>query len=404
MTARRLAWSVPVLSLLLGISSNVLLGAIPSEELPREDRLDLIDVLFALGFVGYAVVGALIVTRQPRNPVGWLFSAFGLLYPAIGALMSYALYGVHAADGGLPGQEAAAWLFAWSGEAVLFLVILLLLVFPDGHFLTRRWRGVGVAAVVTASIFALAIAFDPGPLYTFEAVDNPLGIDGAGGVLETLREIGSLAVSVLLVLAGVSLVVRFRRAEATERRRIKWLALGAAAAVVLVVAFSTLELTTETDRGTGEVVTSVLALLSLLVIPAAVAVAMLRDRLYDVDVVINRTLVYGALTAALVGTYVGAVLLLQLALGPLTEDNGLAIAGSTLAVAALVRPLRARIQATVDRRFYRRHYDAARTLESFGTRLRDQVELDSLSAELRGVVAETMQPAHVSLWLREARR
>jgi hypothetical protein len=401
---RRLAWATPFLSVILGVAANVLLGAIPSEELPREDRLDVIDVLFALGFVGYAVIGAMIVTRQPRNPVGWLLCAFGLLYPVVGALSSYAMYGVHATDGGLPGEEVAAWLFAWSGEAVFFLVVLLLLVFPDGRFLTPRWRGVGIAAGVAAVLFALAIAFDPGPLYTFEAISNPLGIDGAGDVLEAVRAIGSVSVSVLLVLAGVSLIVRFRRAEATERRRIKWLAVGAASAVLLVIAFSTLELTTETDRGAGEVVTSALALLSLLVIPLTVAIAMLRDRLYDVDVVINRTLVYGALTATLVGTYVGVVLLLQLALEPLTEDSGLAIAGSTLAVAALVRPLRGRIQAVVDRRFYRRRYDAARTLESFGTRLRDEVELDTLSAELRDVVADTMQPAHVSLWLREVPR
>jgi hypothetical protein len=403
MTVRRLAWAVPVLSLVLGTVTNVLLGAIPSEELPREERLDLIDVLFSLGFVGYAVVGAMIATRQPRNPVGWLLSAFGLLYPAVGLVWSYAMYGVYATDGGLPGQDAAAWLFAWLGEAVFLLVVLLLLVFPDGRFLTRRWRGVGIAAGVTAALLAVAVAFDPGPLYTFEAVPNPLGIDGVGGVLETVREIAAVGLPALLVLAGVSLVVRFRRAEATERRRIKWLAVGAASAALLVLAFSTLELTTETNRGAGEVVTSVLALLSLLVIPLAVAVAMLRDRLYDVDVVINRTLVYGALTAALVGTYVGVVLLLQLALGPLTEDSGLAIAGSTLAVAALVRPLRGRIQAIVDRRFYRRRYDAARTLESFGARLRDEVDLDALGGELRGVVAQTMQPAHVSLWLRGPR-
>jgi hypothetical protein len=403
-TARRLVWLVPAASLALGVAANVLLGAIPSENLPREDRLDLIDVLFSLGFVGYAVVGAMIATRQPRNPVGWLFCAFGLLYPAVGALWSYAMYGVYATDDGLPGQEAAAWLFAWSGEAVFFLVVFLLLVFPDGRFLTRRWRGVGIAGGVAGVLLSLAAAFDPGPLYTFEAIDNPLGIDGAGGALETLREIGSLAVSVLLVLAGVSLVVRFRRAEARERRRIKWLAVGAATAVLLVIALSTLELTTETDRGAGEVVTSVVALLSLLVIPLTVAIAMLRDRLYDIDVVINRTLVYGALTAALVGTYVGVVLLLQLALEPLTEDSGLAIAGSTLAVAALVRPLRGRIQAIVDRRFYRRRYHAERTLESFGSRLRDEIDLDALGGELRGVVAETMQPAHVSLWLREAPR
>jgi hypothetical protein len=402
--AQRLVWSLPVLSLVLGVAGSALLGAIPSAALPREDRLDLIDVLFALGFVGYAVVGAMIVTRRPRNPVGWLFCGFGVLYPVIGALSSYALYGVHAADEGLPGQDVAAWLYAWAGEAAFFLVVFLLLVFPDGRFLTRRWRGVGMAACATVALFSVAVAFDPGPLYTFEEIDNPLGIGGAGGVLEAVRDAGAASVSVLLVLAGVSLVLRFRRAEATERRRIKWLAVGAASAVLLVMAMSALELTTETDTGVGEVVTSVLALLSLLVIPLSVAIAMLRDRLYDVDVVINRTLVYGALTATLVGTYVGAVLLLQLALQPLTEDSGLAIAGSTLAVAALVRPLRGRIQTAVDRRFYRRKYDAARTLEGFGVRVRDQVELDALGAELRAVVAETMQPAHVSLWLREASR
>jgi hypothetical protein len=403
-TARRLVWSLPVLSLLLGVAGNVLLGAIPSEALPREDRLDLIDVLFSLGFVGYAVVGAMIVTRRPRNPVGWLFCGFGVLYPVIGALSSYALYGVHVAGDGLPGQDVAAWLYAWAGEAAFFLLVLLLLVFPDGRFLTRRWRGVGIATGATAALFSVAVAFDPGPLYTFEDIDNPLGIDGAGSVLEAVREAGAASVSVLLVLAGVSLVLRFRRAEATERRRIKWLAVGAATAVLLVVVMGALDLVTETDRGAGEVVTSVLALLSLLVIPLTVAIAMLRDRLYDVDVVINRTLVYGALTAAPVGTYVGAVLLLQLALSPLTADSGLAIAGSTLAVAALVRPLRGRIQAVVDRRFYRRRYDAARTVERFGARLREQVELDSLSAELRAVVGETMQPAHVSLWLKDASR
>jgi hypothetical protein len=399
-TAQRLAWSLAVLSLAIGIAANVVLGAIPTETLPREDRLDLIDVLFSLGFVGYAVLGAMIVSRRPRNPVGWLLCAFGALYPAIGALWSYAMYGLYATDDGLPAQDVAGWLFAWAGEAAFFLVVFLLLVFPDGRFLTRRWRGVGIAAGVAAGLFSAAIAFDPGPLYTFDAIQNPLGIDGADAVFETVREVGSVAVSALLVLAGVSLVVRFRRAEATERRRIKWLAVGAASAALLVLALSTLELTTETDTGVGEVVTSVLALLSLLVIPLSVAIAMLRDRLYDVDVVINRTLVYAALTATLVGTYVGAVLLLQLALEPLTEDSGLAIAGSTLAVAALVRPLRARIQAIVDRRFYRRKYDAARTLEGFSARVRDQVELDALSAELRQVVAETMQPSHVSLWLR----
>jgi hypothetical protein len=314
------------------------------------------------------------------------------------------MYGVYATSDGLPAQELAAWAFAWSGEAVFFLVVLLLLLFPDGHFLTARWRWVGYAAGAVAGLFALAIALDPGPLYTFQAIRNPLGVDTADGTLEVAREIASTALSAFLVAGGVSLVVRFRRAQATARQQIKWLAVGAGTAVVLVVAFSLLELFTETDRGLGEVVTSTLALLSLMIIPVTLAVAMLRNRLYDVDVVINRTLVYGALTAALAGAYLGTVLLLQLALSPVTEQSDLAIAGSTLAVAALVRPLRGRIQELVDRRFFRRRYDAARTLESFGVRVRDEVGLDALSGDLRAVVADTMQPAHLSLWLRGAGR
>jgi hypothetical protein len=399
---RRLLWLFPAVALAFGIAANVLLGLIPSDELPREDRLDLIDVLFSIGFVGYAVVGALIAARRPGNPVGWLFCAFGALYPLVATLWSYAMYGVHATDDGLPGQELAAWLFAWSGEAVFCVIVLVLLLFPDGRFLTWRWRWVGTAAIAAGALFAVSIAFDPGPLYTFETFSNPFGVAAAGGVLEVLREIGSVAVTALLVASGVSLVVRFRRSEAGVRRQIKWLAAGAAAAVILVVTFSVLELVAETDRGWGEVVTSTLALLSMSIIPVAVGVAMLRHRLYDVDLVIRRTVVYGALTAVLVGAYLGTVLMLQLALSPLTEQSDLAIAGSTLAVAALVRPLRGRIQELVDRRFFRRRYDAARTLESFGTRVRDEVSLDSLSGDLRAVVSDTMQPAHLSLWLRKA--
>jgi hypothetical protein len=402
MTRRRLLWAVPGLSLAIGVAATWLLASVPSESLPRVDRLDLLDVLFVLAFVAYAAVGALVATRQPRNAVGWLFCAAGLAIPLSGLLWSYAIYSVYADS--LPADQWAAWVFAWSGEPLLLIVVLLLLLFPDGRFLTGRWRRLGYATVFTAIVWAAAIALDPGRLADFHAASNPVGIEGAAGLLEAVAGVASALETLLLVLAGVSIVVRYRRSEASERMQIKWLAATAALTALIVLVFGTLEATVETDRGTGELVTSVLAFLALALIPVGVGIAMLRHRLYDVDVVINRTLVYGALTAALVATYVGVVLLLQLALGPLTEDSGLAIAGSTLAVAALVRPLRGRIQATVDRRFYRRKYDAAQTIESFGTRLRDQVELDALSAELRGVVADTMQPAHVSLWLREARQ
>jgi hypothetical protein len=399
-TARRLLWLVPALSLALGVAANVLLGAVPSERLPKEDRLDAIDVLFSLGFVVYAAVGALIVARHPRNAVGWLFCAFGVVYPAVGVLWTYSIHGLHGTENGAPGQQAAAWVFAWLGEAVLMLVVLLLLLFPHGRFLSRGWRLVGIAAVATAAVLALAIALDPGPIYTAEEFENPLGVEAAGSALETVRGIVSVAVTAFVILAGVSLILRFRRAGAREREQVKWFAAGTVLAVALVAVFSTLELTAETERGLGEVVTSVLALLSLSVIPISAGIAILRSRLYDIDVVINRTLVYGALTAALVGAYVASVLLLQLALSPLTEESDLAIAGSTLAVAALFRPLRGRFQRLVDRRFYRGRYDAARTLERFGARVRDEVDLDALGADLRTVVADTVQPAHVSLWLR----
>jgi hypothetical protein len=215
------------------------------------------------------------------------------------------------------------------------------------------------------------------------------------------------------VLAAASLVVRFRRSRGVERMQLKWFAyIGTLTAFGLALAMLAVFFGTQPPEDGGgtwlDIVGAVGWFLALgtivLGIPAATGIAILRHRLYDIDVVINRTLVYGALTATLAAAYLGSVLLLQLALGPLTEDNGLAIAGSTLGVAALFRPARARIQAGVDRRFFRRKYDASQTLAGFGSRLRDEVELDALSAELRTVVVDTMQPAHVSLWMREAPR
>ena len=232
---------------------------------------------------------------------------------------------------------------------------------------------------------------------------NPLGIAAAADLLSVAGQVASFLTGVAFLGAAASVIVRLRRSHGVERQQLKWFAY----VVVMVVGGITLASVSSAvgdDKAWVQIAGPVgwfTALIGIAFgIPGATAIAVLRYRLYDIDVVINRTLVYVGLTASLVASYLGAVLLLQLALGPLTEDNDLAIAGSTLAVAAAFRPLRGRIQGLVDRRFYRHKYDAARTIERFGARLRDEVSLDALSSELRGVVADTMQPAQVSVWLR----
>ena len=284
----------------------------------------------------------------------------------------------------------------FSDVSFVFFVMIpatfLVLLFPDGRPLSRAWRRVAwcAGAGIVGVLFVSVVTSRPGD---FPRLDNPFALDGVA--IEALEVLSILALYTGLFGGVASIVLRFRRAGRVQRQQIKWLATaGALLAVVMP-----LDVALAGVLGDAAYLMTTTAVLGL---PAAVGVAILRHRLYDIDVVINRTLVYGALTATLAGAYLGAVLLLQLALSPLTASSSLAIAGSTLAVAALFQPARRRIQAIVDRRFYRRKYDAAQTIERFGARLRDEVSLDALSEDLCAVVAETMQPAHVSLWLQSA--
>jgi len=266
------------------------------------------------------------------------------------------------------------------------------LLFPTGVPPTPRWRVVARIGAAGAVAMMVGLAFSPGRLEDVP-LSNPLGLDGpAGSAASVVGGLGFMLMVASTLAAIASAVVRFRRSEGVERQQLKWVTAAAALLIPLLVVPG--DVYGSTDFGYAAL------MFGFLVIAVAVAVAMLRHRLYDIDVVINRTLVYGVLTALLASTYLGLVLVFQLVLSPLTEESDLAIAASTLAVAALFRPARRRIQELVDRRFYRRRYDAQRTLASFSGRLRDEVALDSLSAELRGVVADTMQPAHLSLWLR----
>jgi len=382
--AGRLAWGVTALSALMLLTGMGLsLAGRGLHTWP--DR-----VVSTAVVVAFATVGALIASRRPRNPIGWLFCEIGLAGGLMILSRGYAEYWLdgNAASTAL-GEAAAVYGDTSWIPVVLPAATFLLLLFPDGRLLSPRWRPIAWCAGVGIVVSLIGDVSIPGPLEDYPQLTNPYGVDSV--VRDVPHAAGYLLVLVAIVGSPLSLVLRFRRAGHEQRQQIKWLALaGAVAAVTVVVGVPTYDVL---PAGVADKA----ILLSVLALPIATGIAMLRHRLYDVDVVINRTLVYVALTATLAAAYLASVLLLQLVLTP---SSDLAIAGSTLAVAALFRPARARIQATVDRRFFRSRYDAAQTLERFGARLRNEVSLDSLSVELRAVVDETMRPAHLSVWLR----
>jgi hypothetical protein len=352
--------------------------------------------LGALAFAGFAGVGTMIALREPGNAVGWVLLATAIAFAGVEAGEAYV-------DGtSNPAREWAAWTTAWAGNLWFSLAIVILpLLFPYGRLPSRRWRPVLWLGIAEPMIGAVAVALKPGPLelQSTSGIENPVGVSSE--LPARLVDVDIVLGGIAVVLTGAAVVVRFRRSRGVERQQLKWFALiGVLAAACLSVAVVSGQLFAA-DAIRPVAVTGWLTGLALLGIglPAATGIAIFRHRLYDVDVVIRRTLVYGVLTAALGATYLALVLLAGLAVG----RSNVAIAVSTLAVAALFRPARARIQAGVDRRFYRRRYDSQRTLEAFSARLRDQVDLDAVSQELRGVVADTVQPAEVSLWLRPAR-
>jgi hypothetical protein len=350
--------------------------------------------VFNLGFLVYAAAGALIVVRQPGNAVGWLFCVIGVMFSSGELLSDY-----QTDTASLPGATAFAVVNTATAASNLAIVALVLMLFPDGHFLSRGWRRAGLAVIGANVAWSVVLALEPGPLSVNHRIENPLGIEAAGGLLHALADAGAVVFAATIVVAIASVVARYRAARGIERQQLKWLALAAAVSLVVLIPLFALGGVVNFDSGIGQAVAGTLLGLIVAAPPLAAGVAILRYRLYDVDVVINRALVYGALTAGLAATYLGLVLLVGLAVG----RSGFAVAVSTLAVAALFRPARARVQRAVDRRFYRRRYDAAQALAGFGARLRDQVELDTLSRDLRSVVDECLQPAHVSLWLRAGR-
>ncbi|MGH3367053.1 MAG: hypothetical protein ACRDOY_07610 [Nocardioidaceae bacterium] len=393
--AFRLAWSLWTLN--VAVVAALALSSYGPTERPGELASTVAGSLFVLVF---ATTGAVVASRLPGNPIGWLMCATALSF-LLGGVSSE--LSEHASPLlGLPLETLGAWVssFVWTigvGLAATFLLLL----FPDGGLPSRRWRPVAWLSGAGLVLVVLGIALAPGRIQDSDVV-NPIGIPGASGLLDAVADLG-LGLALLGVLAScASLVARYRSSGTEQRQQLKWIAYSVPLVVLWIVAMILLE--TVVTGGLAVDIANTMTSVALMVLPVAIGIAILRHRLYDIDVVINKTLVYGALTATLGAAYLGSVLLLQLVLSPLTRDSGLAVAGSTLAVAALFRPARARIQAVVDRRFFRRRYDAARTLEAFGMRLRDELDLEALGDDLRGVVSQTMQPAHVSVWLREVPR
>jgi hypothetical protein len=392
-TASRLAWALWVIVVALVLVTGIW-------GLAAGGEFDASFVAFVIFVVVFSTVGALISSRLPSNPIGWIM---------IGAATSYVIGGLSlvfedqvAHTGPIPlAGRLVIWVGSWAWSVGLGLAgIFLLLLFPSGRAPSSRWRVVGYTGAVGVVLLISSIAFDPNWQAQGLHGTNPVGIRGAESVLRLAGDLGGALLIGSVGAAAISLFLRFRRSKGKERQQLKWLAYAAAVVASSVAAIVPLEAV----LGSGEELDDLSNLLitaSFALVPIATGIAILRYRLYAIDRIINKTLVFGLLSAILLAGYAGGILLLQSVL-PVPNDSAITVAASTLAMAALFGPLRVRIQEVVDRRFYRARYNATQAVESFGSRLRHETDLDSLTADLIGVVTSTVQPTKVSLWLRRA--
>jgi hypothetical protein len=349
------------------------------------------DTLLAIGFL---TVGAIVASRRPENPISWLFCIIGLLFAVGHFCGEYAIYTLLAAPGSLPVGEAAAWIRYWIWVPYLGLGVFLFLLVPNGKLPGSSWRWFARLSVLVILTGTGLVAIDPEPIRSLGPIQNPLGIESMPSLSWTVEAV----MFALIFVATASLFMRLHYSRGIERQQIKWITYAAVTGISGAILMYTIS--EATDVLWLEGVGFVLLTIGLVGIPISMGIAILRYRLFEIDLIINRTLVYGLLTATLALFYFGSVTALQYLFSLLTgQGNTLAIVASTLAIAALFNPLRGRIQGFIDRRFYRRKYDAAKTLEAFGARLREETDLEKISDDLVGVVRETMQPSHVSLWL-----
>jgi hypothetical protein len=402
-----LAWSLAAFSVMMFVAAIALHVLARSVDSPGEwSTLGALGrVLGFLPFLAFPLVGALIASRRPRNWVGWILLSDGLLWTLGSVLDSYRVYGL-ARPGSVPFPVAvyalSQWL--WVPGVGLFAVYLILL-FPDGRLPSRRWRPLAWSSGAVMALLSAGIVLSPGPLNGLKGVRNPFGLERFPWIIDAFLVVLPL-LPLCMLASAASLVLRYRRAGEEVREQIKWIAFAALFVCVLgMIDIGASVLLVPMSASGRE--PSWLAFLDQVVflsyagVPIAVGIAVLKYRLYDIDVIINRALVYAPLSAMLALVYVGGVVGMQALFRATTgQESTLAVVASTLAIAALFNPLRRRVQSFVDRRFYRNRYDARKTLEEFAVKLRDETDIEALNEDLVGVVQETMQPAHVSLWLR----
>ncbi len=392
-TTGRIAWSVCALSLALTALALLLLALNLSEP-----NTHIFDWWFGNTLIVIDVtVGAIVASRRPENPIGWLLLLSGLAISINHFGAQYAIYALLAQPGSLPAGEALAWIASWLLPIYSGLQVFYLLLFPTGRLPSRRWRPLAWLTVAYILVGVILSAFSSGAyLGSLGPIRNPLRIEGFTNFYKALL----YTVSPLLYVAvALSLLMRLRRAVGVERQQLKWFAYSAAIfalGIVLIV----IPIAIDTPSWYEWVGTAIFTA-SGAAITISIGIAILRYRLYEIDTLINRTLVYGSLTVTLVALYFGGIIVLQRFFVFLTgQQSTLAVVASTLVIAALFNPLRRRIQSFIDRRFYSRKSDAVKTLEAFTAKLRNETDLEALNNELVGVVRETMQPAHVSVWLR----
>ncbi len=391
-----LVWAVGVLLILVSMI-EMLVAALQGDG-------GVTTIVAPMAAVTSLLVGAVLVTRLPRHPIGWLLWISGLLFALTRITQGLADHGLTSNPGSIPGAIWFGWVNTWVGTpGFVLLGVLLPLLYPSGRPPSPRWRPVVVAALAETVALSIVAAVTPFASGTYpDGVENPFAPVGRlGDALGMLQAVLFAALFVLLLLALVSLVVRYRRAAGIERQQLRWFAFVGSIAIVALVVAGGGKGVTDGAGSTLDTLAWLMGIGALALMPIAIGIAILRYRLYEIDRIISRTIGWALVSGVLLVVFVGAILVFQAVISPLTGENTVAVAASTLLVAALFQPLRRRVQSRVDRRFDRSRYDAERTVTAFAERLRDGVDLDQLGSEVRTTVVQTVAPVTVTLWLRE---